>query len=597
MAHYVNFLPGYRQMEGFGTNDWVYPNSTEYKGFVRKYILCIYWSTMTLTTIGETPLPQTDIEYIFTGITFLIGVFLFAAVVGNVGDVISNMNAARQEFQAKMDAIKFYMNHREVPDSLQNRVKKWSDYAWHRTQALDDQHFLEMLPQRLRAEIAIHVHLETLRKVKIFEDCDEGLLCELVLKLRSQIYSPGDYICRTGEIGREMYIINHGKVQVVVQDPATFQKMVVATLSGGNYFGEISLLKLDEGQNRRTADVVSLGYSELLCLSKKDLMQALVEYPDAKKVLEKYGRDRMEKNKEAARLQRRKSEALLQIPGQEKSFDDPTKDGQQETSQNKNDSVVSAHPSRIQEKGKEIGKEMSELRHIIHELRTFDSQATKYRVQDLAEKCDKLTSLLQQRDLELRRALLRVSELEQRVDGKLKNGKVRSRFDFNLDTLNKHRTHHRKVDCSSDESSLRCIRGLRRSNRKLDRQKRTENLNGTFLQDCTSNGNNHCQRQIREIPKLTIEKAPLDRGPCSAVKMRETVVPGISINGVIQQEPTPFKFELTDTETDEFSEATESVSTQPITSALLSVDQESDRTGDISDIGSYLSDASYESDF
>lgn len=48
---------------------------------------------------------------------------------------------------------------------------------------------------------------------------------------------------------------------------------MVATLSEGNYFGEISLLKLDEGQNRRTADVVSLGYSELLCLSKKDLMQ------------------------------------------------------------------------------------------------------------------------------------------------------------------------------------------------------------------------------------------------------------------------------------------------------------------------------------
>ena len=40
-------------------------------------------------------------EYVFTGITFLIGVFLFAAVVGNVGDVISNMNASRQEFTAK----------------------------------------------------------------------------------------------------------------------------------------------------------------------------------------------------------------------------------------------------------------------------------------------------------------------------------------------------------------------------------------------------------------------------------------------------------------------------------------------------------------
>lgn len=40
-------------------------------------------------------------EYVFTGLTFLIGVFVFAAVVGNVGDVISNIHAARQDFQAR----------------------------------------------------------------------------------------------------------------------------------------------------------------------------------------------------------------------------------------------------------------------------------------------------------------------------------------------------------------------------------------------------------------------------------------------------------------------------------------------------------------
>ena len=34
-----------------------------------------------------------------------------------------------------------------------------------RTQALDESSSLEMLPDRLRTEIAIHVHLDTLRKV------------------------------------------------------------------------------------------------------------------------------------------------------------------------------------------------------------------------------------------------------------------------------------------------------------------------------------------------------------------------------------------------------------------------------------------------
>ncbi|XP_031549231.1 cyclic nucleotide-gated cation channel alpha-3-like isoform X2 [Actinia tenebrosa] len=294
------------EYEGLGSNSWVYPAASGKDGrFSRKYIKSLYWSILTLTTIGETPEPITNLEHVFTSFMFLLGIFVFAAVVGNVGDVISNMNAARTDFQIKMDYIKWFMEHHGVPVSVQQRAKKWAYYAWSRAHAFHEGDAMDMLPQRLRAEIAIHVHLATLKKVKIFKDCDEGLLCELVLKLRPQIFSPGDYICRCREIGREMYIINRGKVEIIVPDATTGEQVVVACLAEGNYFGEISLLKLDGGRNRRSADVRSVGYSELLCLSQRDLMEALEEYPDAKAVLEIQGRDR---------LQRTKSEAL-KLPG------------------------------------------------------------------------------------------------------------------------------------------------------------------------------------------------------------------------------------------------------------------------------------------
>eukprot|EP00118_Oscarella_pearsei_P019152 m.201918 g.201918 ORF g.201918 m.201918 type:complete len:383 (+) comp39600_c0_seq89:1089-2237(+) len=292
------------EYEGFGSNNWVYPAlEGENALLLTKYIKCLYWSLLTLTAIGETPNPETNLEYIINGMTFLVGVMIFAAVVGNVGDVISNMNAARMDFQSRMDCIKQYMNHRGVPEVLQRRVKKWLDYSWTRTQALDEASLLSMLPGQLRAEIAIHVHLETLKKVDIFANCERGFLCELVLKLRSQIFSPGDYICREGEVGREMYIINHGKVECIIRHKETNEREVVRTLKEGNYFGEISLLKLDGGCNKRTADIRSVGYSELFILSKKDLLQALHYYPEAKEILEKLGRER-------AALQILKTEAL-----------------------------------------------------------------------------------------------------------------------------------------------------------------------------------------------------------------------------------------------------------------------------------------------
>lgn len=38
-----------------------------------------------------------------------IGVLIFATIVGNIGSMITNMNAAKAEFQNRMDAIKQYM--------------------------------------------------------------------------------------------------------------------------------------------------------------------------------------------------------------------------------------------------------------------------------------------------------------------------------------------------------------------------------------------------------------------------------------------------------------------------------------------------------
>ncbi|KAH0949297.1 hypothetical protein HN011_005310, partial [Eciton burchellii] len=148
---------------------------------------------------------------------------------------------------------------------------------------------------KLKAEIAINVHLDTLRRVEIFQNTEAGFLCELVLRLRPVLFSPGDYICRKGEVGKEMYIVNRGRLQVVTADGKT----VLATLKAGSYFGEISILNMGTAGNRRTASVRSVGYSDLFVLSKKDMWDVLKEYPAARVRLEAIAVKRLEKYKRA----------------------------------------------------------------------------------------------------------------------------------------------------------------------------------------------------------------------------------------------------------------------------------------------------------
>lgn len=59
---------------GLGSDSWVYPNASdpEFGSLTRSYIYCLYWSTLTLTTIGETPPPIRDEEYLFLIFDFLV---------------------------------------------------------------------------------------------------------------------------------------------------------------------------------------------------------------------------------------------------------------------------------------------------------------------------------------------------------------------------------------------------------------------------------------------------------------------------------------------------------------------------------------------
>lgn len=60
----------------------------------------------------------------------------------------------------------------------------------------DETKILKLLPKNMKAEIALNIHVETLAKVKLFQNCETAFLRDLVVKLRSIIILPGDFVCR-----------------------------------------------------------------------------------------------------------------------------------------------------------------------------------------------------------------------------------------------------------------------------------------------------------------------------------------------------------------------------------------------------------------
>ena len=95
-------------------------------------------------------------------------------------------------------------------------------------------------------------------------------LASLIMALKPVVFQPGDLVIRKGEIGRELYLISRGEVEVI-----DGSGNVVATLGEGNFFGEISLLT----SAPRNATVRAKSYCDFFVLDKSEFTRVLRDRP------------------------------------------------------------------------------------------------------------------------------------------------------------------------------------------------------------------------------------------------------------------------------------------------------------------------------
>ncbi|TNN72228.1 Cyclic nucleotide-gated cation channel beta-3 [Liparis tanakae] len=273
------------------------------------YLRCYYYAVRSLINIGGLNEPHTVFEITFQMTNFFVGVFVFSSLIGQMRDVIGAATAGQTYFRSSRDGTVDYMVNNHIPPMVQNRVRSWYTYTWDAQGMLDESELLDKMPLVMRTAIAVDINLSTFQKIALFQGCDQQMLVDMLLRLKSIVYLPGDFVVKKGDIGKEMYVIKSGAVQVV---GGPDNSIVFVTLKAGCVFGEISLLQSSkDGGNRRTANVKAHGFANLFVLEKKDLFDILVHYPESQKVLARKGKKLMKaKGPAAAKVEEEKKKGL-----------------------------------------------------------------------------------------------------------------------------------------------------------------------------------------------------------------------------------------------------------------------------------------------
>jgi len=138
---------------------------------------------------------------------------------------------------------------------------------------------------------------ELISRFDMFQGLGEAEIQALARLFRPRLALPEEKIIRQGDRGTHVFFISSGAVEVVLPHGRV-------RLGRGDFFGEMALLS----GGRRTADVIAIGYCQLIVLSSADFARFLADNPVAKAQIDRVAKDRTLMNERT--LQERVSEAI-----------------------------------------------------------------------------------------------------------------------------------------------------------------------------------------------------------------------------------------------------------------------------------------------
>ncbi|KAK6912445.1 Cyclic nucleotide-binding domain [Dillenia turbinata] len=207
--------------------------------FIEKYFYCLWWGLQNLSSYGQTLTTSTFIgETAFAILIAILGLVLFAHLIGNMQTYLQSLTVRLEEWRLKRRDTEEWMRHRQLPQVLRERVRRFVQYKWLATRGVDEESILEALPTDLRRDIQRHLCLDLVRRVPFFSQMDDQLLDAICERLVSSLSTQGTYIVREGDPVTEMLFIIRGRLESSTTNGGRTGFFNSITLRPGDFCGE-----------------------------------------------------------------------------------------------------------------------------------------------------------------------------------------------------------------------------------------------------------------------------------------------------------------------------------------------------------------------
>ena len=140
-----------------------------------KYMLCLFWTLQTITTVGYGTITLSNpIEKMYAIITIIVGATIYSFIVGSISSSVNSDDEISIRWAEKLKVVKQIGHFYHLPDELVERIsrflkKNMSMEAFASGKAkVPLQKMISELPERLKIELIKYTHKDIISKNSFF---------------------------------------------------------------------------------------------------------------------------------------------------------------------------------------------------------------------------------------------------------------------------------------------------------------------------------------------------------------------------------------------------------------------------------------------
>ncbi|KAF8028059.1 hypothetical protein BT93_E0851, partial [Corymbia citriodora subsp. variegata] len=225
----------------FGIYAIAVTNSLASCKFFSKFLYCLWWGINNLSSIGQN-LEFTATTYvaelIFCIAVAILGLLLFAQLIGNMQEYLQAANNRIEQWRLKKTDTEQWMHYRHLPPQLRQSVRTYYQSKWVATQDIEEEALLREFPVDLHINVKRHLCFDLVRHVPLFNQMDERMLDAICERLKPVLCTGNMYLVREGDPIQDMFFIIRGHLDSSTTNGGRTGFFNSCRLGPGDFCGE-----------------------------------------------------------------------------------------------------------------------------------------------------------------------------------------------------------------------------------------------------------------------------------------------------------------------------------------------------------------------